>query len=171
MKTGIFIHPTADISPLATIGDGSKVWINVQIREHAKIGMNCIISKDVYIDSSVVIGNGCKIQNSVSVYDGVTLEDDVFIGPNVSFTNDKIPRAFNQDWQIVRTLIKKGASLGANCTILCGIEIGEYAMIGAGAVVTKSVAPYTLVTGNPAKATAKIDKLGYKINNKEEILL
>jgi len=163
MTDDIYIDPSAHVSSEAKIGAGTKVWINTQIRENTSIGTNCIISKDVYIDSGVNIGNACKIQNSVSVYQGVTIEDDVFVGPNVSFTNDKVPRAFNSDWCIANTLVKKGASLGANSTIICGITIGEYAMVAAGSVVTKDVAPFTLVVGNPARVVAKIDKAGNKI--------
>lgn len=158
------IHPSAIIDLTAKIGDGSMVWVNAQIREGAKIGKNCILSKDVYVDCNVKIGDNCKIQNSVSVYNGVTIESQVFVGPNVSFTNDKVPRAFNTDWKITKTLVQQGASLGANSTIICGIVIGQYSMIAAGSVVTKDVPPYTLVAGNPARVLAKIDKAGNKIS-------
>lgn len=170
MEKEIFIHPSAHISDRAIIGKGTQLWINAQVRETAKIGTNCIISKDVYIGTEVIIGNRCKIQNSVSLYDGVTLEDEVFVGPNVCFTNDRVPRAFNEDWKATKTLVKKGASLGANSTIVCGVEIGEYAMIGAGSVVTKSVEPYTLVVGNPARVIGKIDKLGNRVNKLEAVI-
>lgn len=170
MKVEIFIHPSAHVSDKASIGEGTQIWINAQVRENAKIGEKCIISKDVYVGTDVIIGDSCKIQNSVSLYDGVVLEDDVFVGPNVSFTNDKLPRAFNEDWKTVKTLVKKGASLGANSTIVCGVEIGEYAMVGAGSVVTKSVEPYTLVIGNPARIVGKVDKLGNRINELEAVL-
>jgi len=158
------IHPSAIIDSGADIGDGCMVWVNVQIREGAEIGKNCVLSKDVYIDCNVKIGDDCKIQNAVSIYDGVTIESKVFVGPNVSFTNDKVPRAFNTDWKITKTLVQQGASLGANCTIICGIVIGEYSMIAAGSVVTKDVPPYTLVAGNPARVVAKVDKAGKKIS-------
>ena len=134
--------------------------MNVQVRENAKIGSQCVISKDVYIDESVSIGNRCKIQNSVSVYKGVEIDDDVFVGPNACFTNDLIPRAFNQDWKISKTFVGKGASIGANATIICGVTIGSYSMIGAGAVVTKDVPKYSLVVGNPAKVVGMVDKNG-----------
>ena len=163
MTNDIYIDPTANVSPDAKIGAGTKVWINTQIRENTSIGNNCILSKDVYIDAGVTIGNGCKIQNSVSVYQGVTIESDVFVGPNVCFTNDKVPRAFNADWKITETLVKTGASLGANATIVCGITLGEYSMVAAGSVVTKDVPPYSLVVGNPARVVAKIDKAGNKL--------
>ena len=159
-----YIHPSATIDSGAEIGDGSMVWVNVQIRESAKIGKNCVLSKDVYVDCNVKIGDECKIQNSVSIYDGVTIESQVFVGPNATFTNDKVPRAFNADWKITKTIVQQGASLGANCTIICGIVIGEYSMVAAGSVVTKDVPPYTLVAGNPARVVAKVDKAGNKIS-------
>jgi len=159
----VFIHPTASVSPKAQLGQGTKVWINVQIRENAVIGDNCIVSKDVYIDHAVTIGDRCKIQNSVSVYNGVTIGNDVFVGPNACFTNDRVPRAFNADWKITPTVVKDGASIGANSTLICGITVGEYAMVAAGSVVTRDVEPYTLVMGNPARPVARIDKAGNKV--------
>jgi len=158
-----YIHETANVSNDSKIGDGTKIWINSQVRENSKIGSNCIISKDTYIDTEVQIGNNCKIQNSVSVYHGVTIEDDVFVGPNACFTNDKVPRAFDEEWKITSTLVKKGASIGANSTIICGITLGEYCMVAAGSVVTKNVQPYSLVMGNPAKHYSYIDEMGNKI--------
>lgn len=159
----IYIDKTANVSPEAKIGEGTKIWINSQVREKSEIGTNCIISKDTYIDTEVNIGNNCKIQNSVSVYHGVTIEDDVFVGPNVCFTNDKVPRAFDSEWKITPTLVKMGVSIGANATIVCGITLGEYCMIAAGSVVTKDVEPYSLVMGNPAKHYSYVDKMGNKI--------
>ncbi len=159
----VFIHPTASVSPKAQLGQGTKVWINVQIRENAVIGENCIVSKDVYIDHTVTIGDRCKIQNSVSVYHGVTIGNDVFVGPNACFTNDRVPRAFNADWKITPTFVKDGVSIGANSTLICGITVGEYAMVAAGSVVTRDVEPYTLVMGNPARPVARIDKAGNKV--------
>jgi len=164
--TKTFIHPTANIDKSCKIGIGTKIWINAQIRENVIIGNNCIISKDTYIDHGVNIGSNTKIQNGVSIYNGVTVEEDVFIGPNATFTNDKIPRAFNMDWEIIPTTIKKGASIGANATIICGITIGKYAMIAAGSVVTKNVEPYSLVMGNPAKHVSYIDKAGNRISKR-----
>lgn len=165
MSNPAYIHPTAIVSPEASIGAGSRIWINVQVREHAQIGENCIISKDVYIDHAVRIGARCKIQNSVSVYNGVTLGDEVFVGPSVAFTNDRVPRAFNTEWKITATSVGNGASLGANCTIVCGVNIGEYAMVAAGSVVTRDVPAYTLVAGNPARPVARIDKAGNRVEN------
>lgn len=160
----VFFFPTANVAQSASIGVGTKIWQNVQVREGASIGKHCNISKDVYIDFNVFIGDNCKIQNGVSIFHGVTIEDDVFVGPNATFTNDKVPRAFNMEWRVTPTLIKKGSSIGANATIVCGITIGEYAMVAAGAVVTKDVAPYTLVLGNPAKFYSYVDKMGNKID-------
>jgi len=165
----VFIHSTADVSEDADIGDGTKIWNHAQVRENAKIGSNCIISKNVYIDTGVKIGNNVKIQNNVNVYNGVTIEDDVFLGPSMTFTNDKNPRAVNHDWKITETFVKKGASIGANATIVCGITIGEYAMVGAGAVVTKDVPQHVLVVGNPAKAIGYVCICGVKL--KDEYIL
>jgi len=161
--TDIYVHPTATVSSDAQIGTGSKVWINVQVREHARIGKGCILSKDVYVDHGVSIGDRCKVQNGVSIYNGVTIGDDVFVGPHATFTNDKVPRAFNSDWTITPTRLEQGCSIGANSTIVCGITIGAYAMVAAGSVVTKNVAPYTLVVGNPARAVARIDEAGNRV--------
>ena len=163
MADDVIIHPTASVDPRAEVGAGSRVWINVQIRENAKIGAGCILSKDVYIDHAVTIGDRCKVQNSVSVYNGVTIGDDVFVGPNACFTNDKVPRANNADWSVTPTLVKSGASIGANATILCGITIGEFAMVAAGSVVTKDVAPYSLVMGNPARHVGFVDAAGNRV--------
>jgi UDP-2-acetamido-3-amino-2,3-dideoxy-glucuronate N-acetyltransferase len=161
----IFIHDSAHVSDKARIGNGTKVWINSQIRERAEIGENCIISKDTYIDIDVKIGSNVKIQNGVSVYHGVEIEDDVFVGPNAVFTNDYQPRAFNAAWKITRTLIKRGASIGANATIICGHTVGEYAMVGAGSVVTKDVAPHGLVVGNPARLIGHVCVCGWKLDS------
>ena len=169
----VTIHKSADVSKKAKIGKGSSIWNNVQIREDAEIGKNCVLGKNVYIDIDVKVGDNCKIQNNVSIYHGVTIEDGVFIGPHVCFTNDKNPRAINpdgsskseDDWQISETLVKYGAAIGANATILPGITIGEWALVGAGAVVTKSVPDYGIVVGSPAKLVGYINKKGGKIKN------
>ncbi|MCC6275242.1 MAG: N-acetyltransferase [Leptospiraceae bacterium] len=158
-----YIDKAAHVDERSRIGDGTRVWINAQIRENVTIGKNCSISKDVYIDKNVTIGDNCKIQNGVSIYDGVTIENDVFIGPNVTFTNDKLPRAFNADWKISKTIIRNGASIGANSTLVCGTTIGEYAMVGAGSVVTKDVEPYSMVIGNPARHRYYVDREGKKV--------
>jgi UDP-2-acetamido-3-amino-2,3-dideoxy-glucuronate N-acetyltransferase len=153
------IHPTAEVSPSAQIGEGTSVWNQVQIREGAVIGRNCILSKDVYIDFGVRIGDNVKIQNGVSVYHGVTIDDGAFVGPYVCFTNDKYPRAINPDgslkqatdWEVSQTRVCYGATLGARAVILPGVTIGEWAMVAAGAVVTRDVPDYGLVAGHPAR--------------------
>jgi acetyltransferase-like isoleucine patch superfamily enzyme len=162
-KDDIFIHPTAEVSPDAKIGKGTRIWHQVQIRERAIIGERCNIGKDVYVDFDVKIGNRVKIQNSVNIYHGVVIEDDVFVGPAVCFTNDRYPRAFISDFKVYRTVVKKGASLGANSTILCGVTIGEYALIGCGSVVTKDVPPHALVAGNPARIKGFVCTNGHKM--------
>ena len=166
MRDGVFIHSSASVDDRAEIGAGTKIWINVQVREGARIGRDCILSKDVYIDHDVAIGDECKVQNSVSVYKGVTIEDGVFVGPNACFTNDKVPRAQNPDWTITQTLVRKGASIGANATIVCGITIGEFAMIAAGSVVTRDVPDFALVMGNPARVVGRVDEAGNRVEEK-----
>jgi acetyltransferase-like isoleucine patch superfamily enzyme len=163
MENNIYIHDTAQVSERADLGHGTKIWNQVQIREDSVIGENTIISKNCYVDFAVNIGSSVKIQNNVSVYNGVTIEDEVFVGPCVVFTNDFRPRAVAVDWQVTPTLIEQGASLGANCTIVCGTVIGRYAMVAAGSVVTKSVPPHVLVAGNPAKPIAYVYKNGEKV--------
>ena len=146
-----FQHVSAEVSPEAKIGNGTKIWNGVQIREGVSIGRNCHIGKGVYIDVGVIIGDNVKIQNGVSVYRGVTIEDFVLLGPNCTFTNDPYPRAFPAHWELSPTLLRKGCSIGANATIICGITIGSYSLIGAGAVVTKDTLPCSMMVGNPAR--------------------
>jgi acetyltransferase-like isoleucine patch superfamily enzyme len=155
-----FVHPTADVEPGASIGAGTKVWHIAHIRSSATIGEDCVIGRNVYVDAGAVVGSRVKIQNNVSVYVGVTIEDEVFVGPCAVFTNDFRPRAQNPDWEVTPTLVKRGASIGANATLVCGIEVGEYAMIAAGSVVTKNVEPYQLVAGNPARPKGWVDEKG-----------
>jgi len=162
-REGVFIHDTAEVSSKAEIGSGTKIWNLVQVREGVKLGSNCILSKNVYVDAGVSVGNNVKVQNNVSVYAGVTIENDVFVGPSVVFTNDFRPRAVAPSWEITETLVKTGASLGANSTLVCGITVGEYAMVAAGAVVTKSVSPHVLVAGNPAEAKGYVYRNGYRV--------
>lgn len=161
----IYVHPSADVSSEAHIGSGTKIWNLAQVREECSIGEDCIISKNVYIDTKVVLGNRVKVQNNVNIYHGVTVEDDVFLGPSMTFTNDLYPRAFNQNWKITKTLVKKGASIGANATIICGITIGEYATVGSGSVVTKDVSSHALVVGNPAKQIGWVCECGFKLDD------
>lgn len=168
----VFIHTTAQVSEQATIGKGTKIWNWVQVQDNSKIGENCILGKGVYIDSNVKIGNNVKIENNVSVYHGVTIEDGVFVGPHVCFTNDKIPRAINvdgtlksnHDWKVSETRVKEGAAIGANSTILPGITIGEFALIGSGSVVTEDVPRFSLVYGNPARVHSYVCKCGNKLS-------
>lgn len=152
------------------VGEGTKIWHNSHVRKGSVIGSNCTIGKNVYIDQGVVIGNKVKIQNNVSVYSGVTIEDGVFIGPHVCFTNDLNPRSIStdgslkdiSDWHVTKTYVKYGASIGANSTILCGIIIGRFAMVGAGSVITKDVPDYGLVYGNPARLKGYMCRCGFK---------
>lgn len=160
----IFVHETAEVSESAVIGSGTKIWNQAQVRNDAVLGENCVISKNVYIDEHVKIGNRVKIQNNVNVYHGVTVEDDVFLGPSMTFTNDMYPRAFHAEWKITETLVKKGASIGANAVIRCGVIIGEYAMVAAGSVVTKDVPAHALVAGNPARRTGWVCRCGFKLD-------
>lgn len=160
----IMIHPTAEVSPAAEIGADTKIWNQAQVREGAKIGRGCIISKNVYIDADVIIGDRVKIQNNVNVYHGVEIEDDVFLGPSMTFTNDRFPRAFHGDFEVSPTLVKRGASIGANATIRCGITIGEYAMIGSGSVVTHDIPPHALVVGNPARQIGRVCRCGRRLS-------
>lgn len=162
-----YSHPTAIVEEGAVIGENTRIWHFVHIRKGAVIGKNCNIGKSAYIDINVFIGNNVKIQNFVSIYHGVTIEDDVFVGPSVTFTNDLYPRAFIWNEQrIAKTLIKKGTSIGANATIIAGIVVGEYAMIGAGSVVTKNVEPFQLIYGNPASLKGWVCRCGKKLEEK-----
>lgn len=153
------IHPTADVSPRATIGLNVRIWHHAQIREGARIGDNCIIGKDVYIDFDVSVGANSKLQNGVYVYHGATLEDGVFLGPGVILTNDRLPRAINPDgtlkaatdWQVGPILIRRGASIGAGAVVLPGVTVGEFAMLGAGAIMTRDIPAHGLAYGNPAR--------------------
>jgi UDP-2-acetamido-3-amino-2,3-dideoxy-glucuronate N-acetyltransferase len=165
--TGFFAHPTAIVDANVTIGKGTKIWHFSHILSGSKIGESCNIGQNVVIGPDVVIGSKCKIQNNVSVYKGVTLEDGVFCGPSMVFTNIYNPRAeIGKMDQVRPTLVKKGATLGANCTIVCGHIIGNYAFIGAGAVVTKDVPNHALMAGNPASQIGWMCECGEKLNAK-----
>lgn len=160
-----FSHSTAVIDEGAQIGEGTQIWHFCHLAKSCKVGAYCKMGQNVYIDANVIIGKGVKIQNNVSVYDGVTIEDDVFLGPSVVFTNVINPRSFIERKNKFRqTLVKKGATIGANATIICGVEIGAYAMIGAGSVVTKNVAAYALVKGNPARQSGWVSETGHTLN-------
>ena len=157
-------HESAIIDPGATIGDGTRIWHWVHVCAKAKIGSNCSLGQNVYVGNNVVIGNNVKIQNNVSVYDGVTLEDDVFCGPSMVFTNVVNPRSHvPRKHEYLQTLVKCGATIGANATVVCGYTIGEYAFIGAGAVVTRDVPPYALMLGNPARRAGWVCNCGERL--------
>ena len=163
-----FVHESSYVDDGVTIGDNTKIWHFCHVQKGAIIGDNCSLGQNVNISNNVKIGNGVKIQNNVSVYEGVELEDGVFCGPSCVFTNDLTPRTEfpKGSANYKKTLVKHGASIGANATIVCGHTIGEYAMIAAGAVVTKDVPPYTLVAGIPARAIGKVDIYGNIIEKK-----
>jgi UDP-2-acetamido-3-amino-2,3-dideoxy-glucuronate N-acetyltransferase len=159
-----FAHPTAVIDEGCQIGDGTKIWHFSHIMPGCEIGRSCNIGQNVVVSPNVKLGNNVKVQNNVSIYEGVICEDDVFLGPSMVFTNVINPRsAVIRKHQYMQTLVKKGASIGANATIVCGNEIGEYALVGAGAVVTKPVLPYALVMGNPARQTGWVSEMGHKL--------
>ncbi len=159
-----FIHPSAIIDEGAQIGAGTRIWHFCHVMPTAIIGSNCILGQNVYVDNHAIIGNGVKIQNNVSVYHGVVLEDDVFVGPSAVFTNVINPRSFIESkTEFKNIVVKKGATIGANATIVCGLTIGEYALVGAGAVVTKDVQPYALVIGNPARQLGWVSEQAYRL--------
>jgi UDP-2-acetamido-3-amino-2,3-dideoxy-glucuronate N-acetyltransferase len=161
---GFQAHETAVIDEGCEIGEGTKIWHFSHIMPNCKIGENCNIGQNVVISPEVVLGRNVKVQNNVSIYTGVICEDDVFLGPSMVFTNVMNPRsAIIRRDQYSKTVVKKGASIGANATIVCGNDIGEYAFIGAGAVVTKTVLPYALVIGNPAKQLGWISEFGHRL--------
>ncbi|NLH22106.1 MAG: N-acetyltransferase [Methanothrix sp.] len=165
---GYYAHPTAIVES-QDIGEGTKIWHFAHVRSGAKIGNSCNIGKSVYIDIGAEIGNNVKIQNFVSVYKGVAIEDDVFVGPSATFTNDLYPRAFIWDEEHVSaTRICRGASIGANATIICGITVGEYAMIGAGSVVAEDVPPFGLVLGNPGRLRGYVCRCGRRLEQEEK---
>ena len=162
MGNNYFVHESSYIDDDVEIGEGTKIWHFCHIQKGARIGKNCSLGQNVNVSNNVIIGNNVKIQNNVSVYEGVELEDGVFCGPSCVFTNDLTPRAEfpKGSTGYKKTLVKHGASIGANATIVCGHTIGEYAMVAAGAVVTRDVEPYMLVAGVPAKVLGKIDEEG-----------
>jgi len=162
---GYFVHPTSIIESPSAIGDGTRIWHFSHIMPHTTIGKNCTIGQNIFVGENVIIGNNVKIENNVSVFDGVTLEDDVFCGPACVFTNVKSPRSrISQRGKYTPTLVKKGATIGANATIVCGNTIGSYAFIGAGAVVTRDIPDYALVYGNPARIKGWVCECGTKLN-------
>ena len=165
------VHPSSVVAESARLGDGTQIWLHCQVRENARIGKGCILGKGIYVDTDVTIGDNVKIQNNASIYAGVTIEDGVFVGPHVCFTNDKVPRAVNpdmslkglEDWLVTPTLVKAGAALGANSTIVCGVTVGRWSMVASGSVVTKDVPDHALVMGNPARVVAWVCACGKRV--------
>ncbi|MCX6252511.1 MAG: DapH/DapD/GlmU-related protein [Bacteroidetes bacterium] len=165
MEKDFFAHETAVIDPGCTIGKGSKIWHFTHIMTGAVIGENCNLGQNVVVSPDVVLGNNVKVQNNISIYTGVVCEDDVFLGPSMVFTNIINPRsAIIRKDQYAATIVRKGATIGANSTIVCGHEIGEFAFIGAGAVVTKDVPPYALIVGNPARHVGYMSEYGHHLH-------
>lgn len=172
----VFVHESATVEPGAIVGAGTKVWSNVQIRTGAVVGRNCIFGRNSFVDADVTVGDHVKVQNNASLYEGVSLEDGVFIGPHVIFTNDKVPRAVNadgslksaNDWELGHTVVRRGAALGAGVVVVTGVEIGEWSMVGSGAVVTKSVPAHALVLGNPARVVGWVSAEGARCASQEE---
>jgi UDP-2-acetamido-3-amino-2,3-dideoxy-glucuronate N-acetyltransferase len=170
-RMSVFVHPSSVVDEPCEIDEGTKIWHFSHIMRDAKLGRNCSLGQNVFVGRGVVIGSNVKIQNNVSLYEGVTLEDDVFCGPSMVFTNVINPRS-----EIVRkhefrpTVVRRGASLGANCTVLCGHTIGAYAFVGAGAVVTKDVPAYALVLGNPARQVGWMCRCGTRLSAKGSVL-
>ena len=160
-----FAHPTAVIDEGCTIGRGTKIWHFSHLMPGCRVGERCNIGQNVLVASGVVLGNNVKVQNNVSIYTGVTCEDDVFLGPSMVFTNVINPRSHvSRKHEYRPTIVRRGASIGANATIVCGNEIGEYAMVGAGAVITKPVKPYALVVGNPARQVGWVSRNGHRLH-------
>jgi len=156
----VSVHDTAIVEDGAELGPGTQVWHHAHVRRGARVGAGCILGKNVYVDATVRIGDRVKIENNVSIYKGVDIGDDVFVGPHVVFTNDRLPRATNRHWEVIPTTVRRGASLGANATVVCGIDIGEWAMVGAGSVVTRSVPDHQLVVGVPARPAGWVCSCG-----------
>lgn len=161
---GYFLHPTAIIDDNVEIGPGTRIWHFAHILAGSRIGARCVIGQNVMIGPNVRVGNGCKIQNNVSIYQAVTLEDDVFCGPSMVFTNVLLPRAhIDRKAEFLPTLVRRGASIGANATIICGHSIGQYAMIGAGAVVVSDVPDHAIVVGNPSRRIGWVSRSGERL--------
>ncbi|HEV2239363.1 MAG TPA: acyltransferase [Ktedonobacterales bacterium] len=175
-ESAYYAHPAAEVSPEARVGAGTRIWRQAHVREGAVIGEECNIGKGVYVDTHVRIGARVKIQNHASLFEGLTLEDGVFVGPHVCFTNDEYPRAITpdgrlkrpDDWTITPTLVRFGASIGAAAVVICGVTIGEFAMVGAGAVVTRDVPAHGLVLGNPARLRGYVCRSGHPLEGVRE---
>jgi UDP-2-acetamido-3-amino-2,3-dideoxy-glucuronate N-acetyltransferase len=154
------IHPTAVVEDGSMIGEGTVIWHHVHVRCGARIGADCTLGKNVFVDAAAVVGDRVKIQNNVSVFSGVVLANDVFVGPSAVFTNDRFPRAFSTNWKIIDTFVDEGASVGAGAVLVCGIRIGRFATVAAGSVVTRSVEPFQVVAGNPARPMGWVCRCG-----------
>ena len=162
-----YLHPSSILSEDSSVGEGSKIWQFCHIFGKSSIGKNSILGQNVMVGPNVSVGSNCKIQNNVSIYSGIKIEDDVFCGPSCVFTNIKTPRAFiNRSDEFIETIVRKGASIGANATIVCGVEIGKYSMIAAGSIVTKSVKPFSLVMGAPARHIGWVSRAGERLDEK-----
>lgn len=169
MAPAYFAHDTAVVDAGCTIGQGTRIWHFAHVMENCTIGSNCSLGQNVMVAPGVVLGNNVKVQNNVSLYTGVICEDDVFLGPSMVFTNVINPRSFvSRKHSFQQTIVRKGASIGANATIVCGNEIGSYAMIGAGTVVTSSVKPYALVVGNPGRQIGWVSEYGHTLHLDKE---
>ncbi len=163
--SAFFVHPSAEIDDDVEIGESSKIWNFSHVLSGSRVGRNCVLGQNVMVGSCVVIGDGCKIQNNVSIYEGVTLEKEFFSGPSCVFTNVLTPRAFvNRKNEFLPILVRCGATIGANATIICGVTIGQYSMVGAGTVVTKDVPDYALVIGNPARQLGWVSRTGERLD-------
>ena len=162
-RSDVFIHPTADVSETAAIGRGTKIWHQAQIMDGATLGEHCNIGKGVFVAAGVTIGSNVKVQNYVSIYKGVTVEDDVLLGPHMTFTNDLYPRAFNNEYTVYETWVRRGASVGANATIVCGVTLNEYCIVAAGAVIVANVPAFALATGNPGRVTGYVCRCGNRL--------
>lgn len=169
-------HPSAQIDDDVVIGDGTMIWANVQVRHGARIGSNCVFGRNSFVDVDVVIGDNVKVQNNASLYEGVTLEDGVFVGPHVIFTNDRLPRAITptgtlkttEDWVLGATTVRHGASIGAGAVIVTGVDIGRWAMIGAGTVVTSDIPDHGLAVGSPARIIGYVSAGGIRCETIDE---
>ena len=165
------IHPSAVVDDGAEVGEGSRLWHFVHVSSGARVGRGCVLGQNVFVGRNVVLGDGVKVQNNVSVYEGVEVEDGVFLGPSCVFTNVNNPRAFvERKDQFRRTRVGRGASIGANAVIVCGHDVGAYAFVGAGAVVTKDVPPYALVVGNPARRIGWMSRVGARLPEGQGVL-